>query len=837
MAYSRAVFYVDLVNGSDAARAALAGCNMTSSGGVVTVNKTAHGLVDGAVVTVPTGTYSGDWLVKRTDADNFTLHTAPATGIIEVTGTPVADETFVIGSQTFTFKASRSGAGEVTISSDVEVQAKNIADAINTDINTVAQAFIGNYGYDEEFYHKVIVRSVVPGTTGNSLTFTENATGITVDGSGNLAGGTNSTYSADRSSVSITPKGGMNFVDAFKYQCNTGSWGDFQLIAKTPAPVSLGQNATFTNGSKTVTLTTKVTEVIENCESAWTCSANVTNSNNTTRRQGSYARNLAIGAAFTTGKVAYKEISELNLSGYQKICFYLYTSNVAIAASTLKICLCSDTAGDTPVDTLYIPVVKASWGWNTITINKGSALGASIKSIAIYADSDPGTITLTIDHIIACNAINLNTIIGKENTEDHGRWYAIQSIVDTTILIDSAFSTSTGGRGYSGNTETVTLYYINGHEPSVGSHRYDDYLSTAYGNGNSTNNTNLALQNKVLGGWNTTSKVQDGETWVSRGGFGRFINQTYGDTTMHHKLCCANSYSGVIQFVSGAHHMVIYKCSNINCVNNSDSGTLSGGYDNSFIVKSYKSLNNKFESIPYNSVIRDLIVENCDTGCKGGSSVSIGQYNLKVINGYFRNNGTYGIFIGGLDSKLINCQTLENSSYGVRSHGKLTAENLIINEVTEVSLDYFDSEIHSRSHDNTEGNNKMFASYVTITMQTSTKHADDPVAWKVEITNSLRNQFYPMKFKLLETYCPASESRTFTSRMKKDHATDIVCKLIAYTQNGVAIPVQTLKSSDTDWEDVSITFTPTVSRVYEIFMEIFYVSGNSNAYVGRMQIS
>ena len=103
-----------------------------------------------------------------------------ATGSIAVTGTPVAEETFVVGAQTFTFKAVRAVAGEVTIDADNTTQAGNIVLAITTDLATVtASSTEGN----------VSLAAATAGAAGNSLALTEAATGIAVSGAGFLTGG------------------------------------------------------------------------------------------------------------------------------------------------------------------------------------------------------------------------------------------------------------------------------------------------------------------------------------------------------------------------------------------------------------------------------------------------------------------------------------------------------------------------------------------------------------------------------------------------------------------------------------------------------------------------
>jgi len=119
-----------------------------------------------------TVTVSGTPLAKVDNVD--------ATGTITITGTPIAEESFVVGAQTFTFKAVRTGVGEVTIDADNTTQAANIVIAITADLATVTAT--NTLGV-------VIVTSVAHGTAGNAILLTAAATGVAVSGAGTLTNG------------------------------------------------------------------------------------------------------------------------------------------------------------------------------------------------------------------------------------------------------------------------------------------------------------------------------------------------------------------------------------------------------------------------------------------------------------------------------------------------------------------------------------------------------------------------------------------------------------------------------------------------------------------------
>lgn len=89
MAYTNAIFYMDMVSGSDAVRSTLTACTASNPSGTITrLNKTAHGLVTGAVVTTTnfTAWLNGTWKITVVDANNFDLDTAVWQATADATG-------------------------------------------------------------------------------------------------------------------------------------------------------------------------------------------------------------------------------------------------------------------------------------------------------------------------------------------------------------------------------------------------------------------------------------------------------------------------------------------------------------------------------------------------------------------------------------------------------------------------------------------------------------------------------------------------------------------------------------------------------------------------------
>lgn len=240
--------------------------------------------------------------------------------------------------------------------------------------------------------------------------------------------------------------------------------GDELRVMASPDPESVG-NATWTYGSRTVTLAAAKTQTIHECDAAWTASANVTATASSTCKVGTNSAQLAIATAFTTGKIAYVATGALDLSAYTRVSM-LIQSSLAHASGVFQIKLCSDTIGDVAVNTLTVPAITAANTntWQSIVMDNGGALGSNINSIAIYAVSDPGTPTLRLDNIVAAlsaatsGALTHNSLLGKVHnlSWSASTAYALNDIRIPTQTNRNGFCykvTATTGSGHSGASE------------------------------------------------------------------------------------------------------------------------------------------------------------------------------------------------------------------------------------------------------------------------------------------------------------------------------------------------------------------------------------------------
>jgi len=695
MAYNSAIFHIDLVNGSDAARTALTSCTASNpSGSITNIAKTAHGLVTGAVVdlTLFTAWLNSAWKITVVDANNFTL--------------------------------------------------------------------------DEAVWQ----------TTGDT-------------------------------SGTATPRGGMNWADAW-LTVNAGATaariqsGDEMRIAKTEDPTSLGQNATWTDGSQTVTLTTAVTKKIEDAISGWTAATNITAGTNASRKIGATAVTLTPDAAFTTGKVAYAAIAgggTQDFSAFTHVSFWMRPLSATAISTTYRLVFCSDANGNAPVTTINLPDLVASTAWQIISISAGGNISASVQSIAIYAVADPGTVGISINNLFAhTGTLDLNSLIGPSSTDCY---YTIQSIDGTTIKIDSN-NTQVTGNGWSGSGGTTTLYYRTPIKSTLSSGSWQT-VQEAGGT--------LAAKSHYSGGWNTGSNTRTGETVIASTvagvstGFTMsgqcklswFVFSRFASIALSsfNELDNVSSVGGQATFSS----VGLYSLSVVDCrvYNNSNSSTL--GFQVVFVGLKY-----------FNNA--------------GALNVQGGQL---FISSEFRNNG---------NASMTPVNSLLNGT------GSILLRNCILTDATEfnISSSNLDSYVWSFDHDNTPGNHWGFTYGATINWQTSVKQGSDPGSWMTAITKNIRASFYPIKFKIAEVACAASALVTVKVWVKKDHATNIEASIYVedavYNIDGVSAS-EVVKADDTNWEELTLTFTPSEAGIVPIYAKTYYVAGNSNSYIGSITVT
>lgn len=642
----------------------------------------------------------------------------------------------------------------------------------------------------------------------------------------------------------VTPFGGSSWADAWKTY-NTGvtaaraKAGDKVKVCETPAPVSIG-NATWTNGSEIVTLAAALTKTITNCENNWTAAANVTPTLITSpKKQGSYAVKLTIAAGFTTGKIAYYTLpATLDLSAYQELCFW-YLEQYAMADNRIVIKLCSDATGDVVVDEFVVyKYMQSHYTGYNIPRTGGGNLGAAINSIAIYATTDPGTTYIQLDNIFAATTggLNLTSLISKNGAAQAGTepYYLIGYIDETTIgIANHPESHVAAWYGYPGTTETVTTYK-----------RVPYTIFAAAINANQVHNTVNNDNIEFEYGYNITTGLLTGETFYSTyNGMGIFMQIRTG-TKISGYVSLASFWNS-ISTISTAAEQANIKIHSI--IANVNYGITLAAFDRSYFeVKFAVGLAGVYELNGCNG--NTLKIDYC-LSSRGEmvhfTANSLSEHNEIYFTTY-ENPTSYAVYFAGSYNKVYGGNIVADSDSG--SKGLIYVWNgtnsIFATASNRTSPVYFsDRETNAQVNwidRNGTGLHEVFKKYSLLKWQTTEKYQSETGALEIEFPiggAAFFTEAYPRKHFICDVSFDAGTQVTITVPIKKSASTYPQIQLVVGKNPiiGINNDIKTLKDDNTDWELVTVQFTPTSKGVVKVSVYIWILAGGavSYAYIGK----
>lgn len=621
---------------------------------------------------------------------------------------------------------------------------------------------------------------------------------------------------------------GTTFANRFKTfaeGATTGrvSPGDTVRIIASHDPNSIG-NVTWTDGSTALTLAAAKTQTIDNCETGWTASSNVTCSTNTDRKQGSYSVTAAIGSSFTTGKVAYKALSALDLSAYQQVSLW-FRSSVSLAPGNLELRLCSDSTGDTPVHTVPLPVASSEWSntnWQIVVKDFATNLNASIGSISLYLNSDPGTPTIYLDNIIACKQAGASdclthlSLVGKK-TVGEPEWYPLLSIDGTAVVIgaDYAISATSAARPYNGTTETVATY---ARQP----------LCNIDANRKNWFDVSGTVSSKITfsGGWNRTDmSTQTGETWISGSHHDDNVNSTpiyagslYDAVFSNIGLCHCKLFGCVIggSRLSFDLNGIVGCSTPISIANYSANVTLDAG--NVMHNGAYFGENAQLFGFG-NRFIASRVEGSQLSGVRGsGSALSPVVFDIGKID----NNATYGLASQYGNIVVRGATFADNASGSIDPSLPGTSDAVVCagctfpSEPTNTST--YNSQIRLHNYNATANDHRTIAKTWRVDSDSSVLHTASGIAWKLTLTDIDYDgamRYFPLA-KVAVNSGSQVNIKAWTRR--SNAALSIGIAVLANSIAGVSADVtdEITVSADT-WEELSIVFTPSEAGVVELF--------------------
>lgn len=302
--------------------------------------------------------------------------------------------------------------------------------------------------------------------------------------------------------------------------------GDVIRVMATPAAVVLGTGTWTDNSSDITALPSGYITIVEAANAAWTAGpTGVTTTTQTTSKIGATSSSFSTlagfsGAAFPNALVAYRATAtNLDLSAYTGLSFWMRKTSAGgnlTPDGRIRIRLCSDAAGTTSLQELSFTYPFSSGTaaitnnqWTPVVLQTNAALPSGINSIAIYMGSSPTASTFIINNIVAIKGdtdplhISHRSVIGK-NTVGEPAYYPIQGFTSSTALqVSPHGSIPTTLRPYRGTTETVNTYVIRPVNP---------YMTMAQ----RTAGASGTIGNPIIfsGGWDTTAmSTQSGHTF------------------------------------------------------------------------------------------------------------------------------------------------------------------------------------------------------------------------------------------------------------------------------------------------------------------------------------
>lgn len=415
---------------------------------------------------------------------------------------------------------------------------------------------------------------------------------------------------------------------------------------------------------------------------AWVgATANVTTFLTNAFNKGAISDQISIAAGFTTGKIAYYTLpATLNSSAYQQLSLFMNQSTGATLGG-LTISLCSDTLGDTAVDTFTIPSTGALTVWTPFTFNKGSALGSSIQSISISRAANNGAQLFNFNSIVAVksptsvDALSNTSLVTKNNGTEGA--YAVGGFGGsdgTIVFLDSsptATNLTTTGGAYYGTTETVGLWR---YEPLNPYTLNSAALPSTAATGTSymlfpANNGILNAPITFSGGWDSTNmSTRTGQTW--------FTNQ--------------NGFAYGLYNLAPSNYVTVDRVNYTRCQIGyfSDASVLGNIVQNC----NYTATNNA--GISFTSAAQPQL-QSCIVTNTASHGLALTLSSLDVNNPTVINNCTFS----GNTTNNLNLNTssgypyinITNNSFNTSQNQGININNLIYGTITSNSINYFNS--------------------------------------------------------------------------------------------------------------------------------------------------
>ncbi len=598
-----------------------------------------------------------------------------------------------------------------------------------------------------------------------------------------------------------------------------------------------------------------------------------------TQRYG--ARNFKPGND-ATGKVAYCELdSTLDLSGYQQIslrfAFDYVTSGQKNDSGIFSLRLCSDTQGDTVVNTIPISPCPGDdfdlfFWW---TYDNGANLGSNINSVALYADieTEHANTEIILENIIACKAksaadsLHLGSLISK-GTTNTSNYYAIDAIIDNIIVLKLNASATTSNYAVHSNNSVPNNLRHNETTGTVTTYKVDPFTPDPafYHSGEDYRPNIIQVSDDsctISGGWNSTD----------------MSTQTTNAMSWHSQF--STMYKSIDIYQTGS----IINIGEVNGIVRHEAIESLGRNVNATISNCH-FINQRF----FNISRQGVKVENCNIfGHWINTSYHIGSGGTLFVNcnflnySYFSEAGDAKYFTGctfnGSYSTILLIEQYDSNTYPERLYdvefANCTFKNLALadedwqnryrslvncsfdNNFTLFLSPNYDLGIANDklpafsfiNYNNTANDHRFYYINGLVVSDSSVTQSGSGYSWKfttLQNVNTVQSrEADPIQFKLAEVAVVANAQVTASAYFRRTWITgtgnDVsgLALLIRPNLNlGITSDVKVLTDAAADtWQQVTLTFTPTVSGIATFHALLQMTATSQNVYVDSFSVT
>lgn len=172
--------------------------------------------------------------------------------------------------------------------------------------------------------------------------------------------------------------------------------------------------------------------------------------------------------------------------------------------------------------------------------------------------------------------------------------------------------------------------------------------------------------------------------------------------------------------------------------------------------------------------------------------------------------------------------------------GHIYTKNCLFSGATEFNAitAYTNQRIHSQQHDQT-AYDYIWTDGGTMNTEATDRSGQTGNMWRLVLTNSTRTSAYPLDLPVGQFAVTANNLVTVSAWMKKSHATNCNGRLRvrAYQLAGLTSDVTATLANNTNWQELTLTFTPTEAGVFEVEALAEYVAANANVYIDTISVS